>query len=124
MYENDILQFLPHEEGRIRYVPAQGSNPAKFEYDYFLKDHLGNVRMVLTEEQKTDQYEPLTFENANAAQQDAQWENRNGQSIAVASSRTNRPGLFGTQGTNGDYAMLVRKSSGSIGQNAAVQDFL
>lgn len=64
MYENDVLQFLPHEEGRIRYVPAQGSNPAKFEYDFFLKDHLGNVRMVLTEEKQQDVYPAATLEGS------------------------------------------------------------
>ena len=49
IYVNDTLQFLPQEEGRIRYN-AQSST---FTYNYFLKDHLGNTRMVLTEEQKT-----------------------------------------------------------------------
>lgn len=73
------------------------------------------MRMVLTEEQKTDPYEPLTFENTNSAQQDAQWENKNGQSIAVSTSRSSRPGLFGDQSSNGDYSMLVRKSTGAIG---------
>ena len=61
-YENDVLQFLPMEEGRIRPVRDVNNNITSFTYDYFLKDHLGNVRMVLTEEQKTDQYPAATME--------------------------------------------------------------
>lgn len=67
VYEDDVLQFLPQEEGRIRFKPAQGSNAASFQYDYFIKDHLGNVRMVLTEEQQIDKYPTATLETAKLA---------------------------------------------------------
>ncbi len=65
VYENDVLQFLGHEEGRIRFKPAAGAIPASLQYDYMLKDHLGNVRMVLTEEQKTDAYPPASMEDVD-----------------------------------------------------------
>jgi RHS repeat-associated protein len=52
----DRLQLISHEEGRIRYIPADGNVAAHFEYDYFVKDHLGNVRMVLTEEKVQHDY--------------------------------------------------------------------
>jgi len=58
------LQFLNDEEGRIRFTPSMGTVPARFNYDYFLKDHLGNVRMVLTEEQQTDAYPAASLETA------------------------------------------------------------
>lgn len=65
----DKLQFISHEEGRIRYIPADNTaSPAivaSFQYDYMIKDHLGNVRMVLTEETKQDQYPAATMETAN-----------------------------------------------------------
>lgn len=42
------LQFLSHEEGRTR-LKVLG-NDLSLHYDYFIRDHIGNVRMVLTEE--------------------------------------------------------------------------
>ena len=61
---SDVLQFVPQEEGRIRFKPASGSLAAVFAFDYMLKDHLGNVRMVLTEEQQTDKYPVASLELA------------------------------------------------------------
>jgi RHS repeat-associated protein len=64
----DVLQFISQEEGRIRFKPvvlrADGTvlTAANFVYDYMLKDHLGNVRMVLTEEQQQDIYPAATLE--------------------------------------------------------------
>ncbi|MBS1755984.1 MAG: hypothetical protein JSU03_01770, partial [Bacteroidetes bacterium] len=63
----DVLQFFGHEEGRVRFKPAVGSTPAGFAYDYFIKDHLGNVRMVLTEEQRQDIYPAATLEGTGAS---------------------------------------------------------
>ena len=57
IYEGDILQFLPQEEGRIRPLRDTGGVITSYAWDYFVKDHLGNVRMVLSEEQKTDIYQ-------------------------------------------------------------------
>ncbi|MBX2944150.1 MAG: RHS repeat-associated core domain-containing protein [Cyclobacteriaceae bacterium] len=61
----DKLQLVGHEEGRIRPLydnPSTPNTPTGFAYDYFMKDHLGNVRMVLTEEQKQDIYPAATLE--------------------------------------------------------------
>lgn len=58
VYENDVLQFFGHEEGRMR------PGTTGFNYDYMIKDHLGNVRMVLTEEQKQDYYPAATLEGS------------------------------------------------------------
>lgn len=66
IYENDQLQFFNHEEGRVRLQYQNVSSPSTisgFAYDYFIKDHLGNVRMVLTDETKVDQYPMATMEN-------------------------------------------------------------
>lgn len=66
----DKLQFLGHEEGRIRYNgvtedQAKDGLQATFAFDYFVKDHLGNVRMVLTDEGKEDKYPAATLEQGN-----------------------------------------------------------
>jgi RHS repeat-associated protein len=61
---SNILQFVPHEVGRIRYKSAEGTNSASFAYDYMLKDHLGNIRAVITEEQRRDVYPAATLEPA------------------------------------------------------------
>ena len=62
-YVNDTLQFISHEEGRIRFDSAKSS----LVFDYFLKDHLGNVRMVLTEEKDTSFYPPASLETVQLA---------------------------------------------------------
>ncbi len=61
----DKLQFTGHEEGRIRALYTNATTPhtlTGFAYDYMLKDHLGNVRMVLTDEQQINYYPAATLE--------------------------------------------------------------
>jgi RHS repeat-associated protein len=67
------LQFFAHEEGRTR--PKEENNEITFVYDYFIKDHLGNVRMVLTEEEKTITYPPASMEMAQSATEEALYAN-------------------------------------------------
>jgi hypothetical protein len=63
----DTLQYVLHEEGRIRWS-YNGANPSgHFVYDYFLKDHLGNIRSVITDEQDTSFYPPASLETATIA---------------------------------------------------------
>ncbi len=52
IYENDTLQLIQHEEGRI--VPLKDGHPElvsgskTYNYQYHLKDHLGNVRLTFS----------------------------------------------------------------------------
>lgn len=93
VYENNVLQFSSMEEGRIRYKPAEGQTAANFQYDYFIKDHLGNVRMVLTEEQKLDKYPVATMEDAKIATEDNYYTVDNSRVVA-ASSLTQSPPAY------------------------------
>lgn len=43
IFENNVLQHVATEEGRVRLASGQ------WRYDYFLKDHLGNVRVMLAD---------------------------------------------------------------------------
>ena len=67
VYQDSVLQFIGHEEGRARI----NKDSSAIVYDYMIKDHLGNVRMLLTEEKDTTFYPAATMETANAANEEA-----------------------------------------------------
>jgi len=69
IYEDNVLQFIQHEEGRI--VEAEGGG---WEYQYSIKDHLGNTRVTFTTEPKTRQYD-ATMETAFATEEEALFDN-------------------------------------------------
>lgn len=124
VYENDTLQYITYEEGRVRLNKSTAAATGKYEFDYFLQDHLGNTRMVLTEEVQADPYTLLNFEGtagtAPVQNQDAQYENRTGGPIAVTTARTAWPAAYKTYnppaaGDTNNYSMLVKKSTGAIG---------
>lgn len=59
------LQFINHEEGRFRAATNQSaSQPTRYVSDYFIKDHLGNVRMTLTEETTVSSVVRASLEDA------------------------------------------------------------
>lgn len=55
VYKDNVLQYILNDEGRARPV-ADGNQDTKFIYDYYVKDHLGNVRSTVTAEPETEQY--------------------------------------------------------------------
>lgn len=63
----DTLQFVADDEGRARPAPNSPSTQtiSAFNFDYFVKDNLGNTRMVLTDEQAQDIYPAATLEGNN-----------------------------------------------------------
>lgn len=49
VYEDTVLQYILNEEGRCRPVANSETNYlTQYVYDYFIKDHLGNVRSTVT----------------------------------------------------------------------------
>ena len=73
VYENDKLQFFSHEDGRTRYAKkyfVNGDSAYQFVQDYFVKDHLGNIRLVLAEHKDTARYF-ATMESSYRAKEDA-----------------------------------------------------
>jgi len=87
IYQNDTLQYIGHEEGRIRpklVDPAGGwvTGNIQYVYDYFIRDHLGDVRMTLTEEAQTDAY-AATMENKNATVENALFDSVSSTQYAV-----------------------------------------
>ena len=82
VYEQDSLQFIGHEEGRIRAVFKTGQ-AVRYFYDYFEKDHLGNTRLVLTEQPDSTFY-LASMETESAAKENALFSN-------IEASRSERP---------------------------------
>lgn len=106
VYRNDTLQFLAHEEGRVRPLIQTGV-PLTFKYDYFLKDHLGNVRAVLTEQTDFSMY-TATMESSAAATEAALFSN-------VEETRTAKPAGYPDDeaaGKNQFVAKLNAKDGG------------
>lgn len=62
VYENNTIAFISHEEGRIVADNSVGA-PRPWEYQYFLKDHLGNVRTTFSEKKTTSEFK-ATLEDA------------------------------------------------------------
>lgn len=103
VFENDLFLFAGYEEGRIR-----NATNGSVAYDYFIKNQLCNTRMVLTDESNTQYYRTLSAEGGSgsgeANNQNAIWDDAAGNIIDIINRRVNRPGNFGTKGTNGNYA--------------------
>lgn len=105
IYEQDSLRLLAHEEGRIRTV-YQAGEPLTYEYDYFIKDHLGNVRMVLTQQTDFSMY-MASMEPENSATENALFSN-------IENTRVAKPAGYpeDEQAQNGFVAKLNAKDPG------------
>jgi len=72
--EGTLLKCLT-PEGCVRPTPEWASNESEFIYDYFLTDHLGNIRVVLSEENASDVTVVATGELQNFQIEMDQFEN-------------------------------------------------
>lgn len=76
LYKNDstLIQYT-NETGRVRWAKLANSGVYTYANDYFLYDHLGNIRTVITEQKDTAVY-VSTFETARDAVENALFSNR------------------------------------------------
>ena len=108
----DKLQFIGMEEGRVR-PQWDGVNVTGYVYDYMIKDHLGNVRMMLTDEKKTDMYPAATMEAASIIAEETYYNNLN-------NTQSDKPAWFTDPNypTNAKVARLKNEAgSQKIGPN-------
>lgn len=107
-YVNDTLQYFPHEEGRVRVKAADTS----FQFDYFLKDHLGNVRMILTEEHQNDSYPVASLETSSLA-------NEKNYYTGLDTGRVNKSTVLGypndTYTSPNDYIQKLNANGAKVG---------
>jgi RHS repeat-associated protein len=99
-YQNDtLLHHAVNESGRLR-----RNRHGRLVYDYYIDDHLGNTRMVLTAERDTFAY-AATYERARNAEEEATWRNRNTARDTVLSNN-----LFFNQPANNHWASRLNGS--------------
>lgn len=69
----DKLQFLSQEEGRVRALYTNAASPnvqTGYAFDYFMRDNVDNVRVVLTDEHWLDTYPAATLETSALANEE------------------------------------------------------
>ncbi|WP_186452503.1 DUF6443 domain-containing protein [Chitinophaga polysaccharea] len=105
VYSNDTLQLISHEDGRIRTVFKTGQ-PLTYAFDYFVKDHLGNIRMVLGTQSDANQY-AATMESATGATENALFSN-------IDNTRAPKPVGYPVDGTTNpnDYVAKLNATNG------------
>jgi RHS repeat-associated protein len=110
----DTLQFMTHEEGRARYTfhnYFSGTTGYQWDYDFFEKDHLGNTRVLLSQEKDTAHY-IATMETANRTTENALFYNIPASSVA----RTSVPAWPAPPaGTTNDNLIRVNGTDQKVG---------
>ncbi|HVI44428.1 MAG TPA: DUF6443 domain-containing protein [Chitinophaga sp.] len=113
IYQQDTLLYFAHDEGRVRLVYQSGQAPV-YAYDYFEKDHSGNVRMVLTENTAISTY-AATMETPVAAKENALFSN-------VDNTRSTAPaGYPGKTNTNVSVAKLNAGNGAKVGPSLVLR---
>ncbi|HAZ92931.1 MAG TPA: hypothetical protein DCX70_05885, partial [Chitinophagaceae bacterium] len=120
LYNNKLL-FCGQEEGRIRALYDSLSQPGYitgFACDYFIKDHLGNIRAVITSQKKEDQYPPASMETAQATTEEALYANL----PQTRTLKTTVPGYpADTYTSPNDYVAKVSGDGNKIGPSITLK---
>jgi RHS repeat-associated protein len=119
-YTNDTLTQASVPDGRARWQKQyyqNGDSAWHFFFDYFLKDHLGNTRVILTSEQDTSDYR-ATMEAAYRTKENALFYNIDSTSYPTASV----PGGYPTDNTTvpNDSVAMVEGNAGGHTQGPAL----
>ena len=75
VFEDGVLKFAPTPEGRILYTPPANLNPGElsWKYEYFIKDHLGNLRFAFRDHGPRTQQRTASMEPANADKEEKEF---------------------------------------------------
>jgi RHS repeat-associated protein len=106
LYQDDKLQYITHEEGRIRPV-YEADKEVEYVYDYFEKDHLGNIRVVLGTQQETNVY-LASMETGVSEKENALFSNVDNTRFAISSISNGYP----TDKTTDPNKFVSKVSSG------------
>ncbi|WP_157309901.1 DUF6443 domain-containing protein [Chitinophaga tropicalis] len=114
VYRQDSLEYTGHEEGRIRPVYKSGQ-PVTYAYDYFEKDHLGNVRVVLGTQAEANVY-AATMETAAAEKENALFSN-------IDATRSTLPAGYPEDATTNPntYVAKLNKNAAKIGPSLVLR---
>jgi RHS repeat-associated protein len=107
IYRQDSLELIHHEEGRIRPI-YKADQSIKYTYDYFEKDYLGNVRVILTEQENASTY-TATMEVDAATPENALFSN-------VEETRSEKPVGYPENKTTGKNAFVAKLNAKSEGK--------
>lgn len=112
VYLNDTLQYAATEEGRARWSVVSGQS--SIAYDYFIKDHAGNVRAMLTDESRVDSYPAAGMEDATYAMEDSIYANLNTRATKPSGypADPEDPSTIGLPPAN-DYAAKLSGATGA-----------
>lgn len=104
-YVNNTLKQIAHEQGRIRPNPLPLGGLG-WAFDYFETDHLGNTRIVLTDEWQKDQYPIATMEEGNADIEKMFY-------TSIDNTRADRPSGFTDATTNPNNKVAKLRGDGN-----------
>ncbi|WP_198315858.1 DUF6443 domain-containing protein [Chitinophaga tropicalis] len=114
VYRQDSLEYTGHEEGRIRPVYRSGQ-PVTYAYDYFEKDHLGNVRVVLGTQTEENVY-AATMETSAAEKENALFSN-------IDATRSTLPAGYPEDATTNPntYVAKLNRNAAKIGPSLVLR---
>ncbi|MBC7934222.1 MAG: hypothetical protein H7Y86_02520 [Rhizobacter sp.] len=134
IYRDNDLQFIEFEEGRLRVVNAFSANNGydaqmivasqamlggkRAAFDYFIKDHQGNVRLTLTEQVHTGSNQ-CTMETAREPNEEPVF-GQTGASNEVEVSRFNTPPGW-SQNSSAKVSRLGNLAAAKLGPNALMK---